>query len=126
MPTSFLVLWIFILILVVLSIKIASESQRFILYRLGRFIGLKGPGLLFIIPGVDKCTKISVGDRGELLAQDLARIKGADVPVRIDGSPMVGQMVRIQGFTEKDVLVVFDQVQTREFVCEKCGHLNRV
>ncbi len=52
MPTSFLVLWIFILILVVLSIKIASESQRFIVYRLGRFFGLKGPGLLFIIPEV--------------------------------------------------------------------------
>ena len=77
MPTSFLVLWIFILILVVLSIKIASESQRFIVYRLGRFFGLKGPGLLFIIPGVDKCTKISIGDRGELLAQDLGRIKVA-------------------------------------------------
>ena len=126
MPTSFLVLWVLILILVALSIKIASESQRFIVYRLGRYFGLKGPGLLLIIPGVDKCAKISVGDRGELLAQDHARIKGTDVPVKIDGSAMVGQMVRIQGFTEKDVLVVFDPVKTTEFVCERCGHVNRV
>ena len=126
MPTSFLVLWIFILILVALSIKIASESQRFIVYRLGRFFGLKGPGLLFIIPGVDKCTKISIGDRGELLAQDLGRIKGADIPVKVEGSAIVGQMIRILSFTEKDAVVSVDSVQMREVICERCGHVNRV
>jgi hypothetical protein len=126
MPMSFLFLWIFILILLVLSIKIASENQRFIVYRLGRFIGLKGPGLLLIIPGVDKCTKINVGDRGELLAQDLARIKYAEIPVRVEGRAEIGKMVRIQSFTERDAVVVAENVQTKEFVCEKCGHINRI
>jgi len=126
MHTSFIFLWIFLLILVSSSIKLARESQRFIIYRLGRFFGLKGPGLIFIIPGVDKCTKISVGDRGELIAQDLGRINKADVPVRVGGSAAIGQSVRIQSFTENEAIVVIDPVQAREFVCQKCGHLNRM
>ncbi len=126
MHTSFIFLWIFLLILASSSIKIARESQRFIVYRLGRFFGLKGPGLLFIIPGVDKCTKINVGDRGELLAFDLARIKNADVPVRVEGRVEIGKTVLIQSFTERDAVVVGDSAQTREFVCEKCGHINRI
>src|SRR5512136_843087 len=126
MHTSFIFLWIFLLILASSSIKIARESQRFVIYRLGRFFGLKGPGLIFIIPGVDKCTKINVGDRGELLASDLARVKMADVPVRVEGRVEIGKTVRIQSFTERDAVVVAENVQTKEFVCEKCGHINRM
>ena len=126
MHTSFIFLWIFLLVLASSSIKIARENQRFIVYRLGRFFGLKGPGLFFILPGVDRCTKINIGDRGELLAQDLARIKNADVPVRVEGRAEIGKMVRIQSFTERDVVVVAENVQTKEFVCEKCGHINRI
>ena len=126
MHLSFIFLWIFLLVLASSSIKIARENQRFIVYRLGRFFGLKGPGLFFILPGVDRCTKINIGDRGELLAQDLARIKNADVPVRVEGRPEIGKVVRIQSFTERDAIVVAENVQTKEFVCEKCGHINRI
>jgi regulator of protease activity HflC (stomatin/prohibitin superfamily) len=126
MHTSFIFLWIFLLVLASSSIKIAQESQRFIVYRLGRFFGLKGPGLFFIIPGVDKCTKINVGDRAELLSRDLARIKNADAPVRVEGRVEIGKTVRIQSFTERDAVVVGDSVKTKEFVCEKCGHINRI
>jgi hypothetical protein len=126
MHLSFIFLWIFLLVLASSSIKIARESQRFIVYRLGRFFGIKGPGLFLILPGVDKCTKINVGDRGELLSQDLARIKNADIPVRVEGRAEIGKMVRIQAFTERDVVVVAENVQTKEFVCEKCGHINRI
>jgi regulator of protease activity HflC (stomatin/prohibitin superfamily) len=126
MPISYTFLWVFLLVLAVSSIKIARESQRFVVYRLGRFSGLKGPGLIFIIPGVDKCTKINVGDRGELLAQDLARIRNADVPVRVVGKVEVGKTVRIQSFMERDAVVVGDSVQTKEFVHEKYGHVNRI
>jgi regulator of protease activity HflC (stomatin/prohibitin superfamily) len=108
MGSSFTFLWVFLLILAVSSIKIAPESQRFVVYRLGRFVGLKGAGLIFIIPGVDKCAKINVGDRGELLAQDLARIKNADVPVRVEGRVEIGKTVRIQSFTERGAVVALE------------------
>lgn len=101
-------LWVFLLILAVSSIKIARESQRFVVYRLGRFFGLKGPGLIFIIPIIDKCTKINVGDRGELLSEDSARIRNTNVPVRVMGSVEIGKTVRIQSFMERDAIVVPD------------------
>ena len=126
MPTGSIFLLIFLIIWAASTLKVVSESQRLIVYRLGRFFGLKGPGLICVIPGVDKCTKIGIGDQGELIAQDLARVKKVDVPVRVDGSAMIGQSVRIQSFTDKDAVVVLDTAQTREFVCQKCGYINRI
>ena len=126
MPSGFIFLVIFLIIFAASSIKVVSESQRLVVYRLGRFFGLRGPGLVSIIPGVDKCTKIGIGDQGKLIAQDLATIKRVDVPVRVDGSATMGQSIRIQSFTDKDAVVVLDTAPTREFVCQKCGHINRV
>ena len=126
MPTGFVFLVIFLIILAASATKAVSESQRLVVFRLGRFFGLKGPGLISVIPGVDKWSKIGIGDQGELIAQDLARIKGMDVPVRVDGSATIGQPIRIQSFTDNDAVVVLDTIQTREFVCQKCGHINRI
>lgn len=126
MHTGSILLVVLLLMLAGSSIKIARESERFILYRLGRFFGLKRPGLIFIIPGIDKCTKVNVGDRGELLAQGMARIGNVDVPVTVMGRVEVGKTVRIQSFMERDAIVVADSDQTREFVCQKCGHVNRI
>ncbi len=51
-----------------MSIKIVKEYERAVLFRLGRFVGIKGPGLFFIIPFIDK-----------MIIVDL-RLKTADVP----------------------------------------------
>jgi regulator of protease activity HflC (stomatin/prohibitin superfamily) len=126
MPTSFLFLVISMIILAASALKVVSESQRLIIYRLGRFLGLKGPGLISVIPGVDKCTKIGIGDHGKLISQDFATVNKVDVPVRVDGSATTGQSVRIQSFTNKDAVVILDTVRPREFVCQKCGHINRI
>ena len=61
-----------------------------------------------------------------MLASDLARVKMADVPVRVEGRVEIGKTVRIQSFTERGAVVAGDFVQTKEFVCEKCGHINRI
>jgi regulator of protease activity HflC (stomatin/prohibitin superfamily) len=43
------------------SIRIANEYERGVVFRLGRVIGLKGPGLFFIIPfGVDRLVKVDL------------------------------------------------------------------
>ncbi len=43
------------------SIRIAAEYERGVVFRLGRLIALKGPGLFFIIPfGVDRLVKIDL------------------------------------------------------------------
>ncbi len=51
---------IFLIIIAAASIKILREYERGVVFRLGRLIGAKGPGLIFIIPGVDKLLRISL------------------------------------------------------------------
>lgn len=45
---------VLIAIFIYMAIKIVPEYQRIVVLRLGRVIGAKGPGLILLIPGVDK------------------------------------------------------------------------
>jgi regulator of protease activity HflC (stomatin/prohibitin superfamily) len=50
-----------LLVLVLLNgLKIVQEYERGVIFRLGRCIGAKGPGLFFIIPLFDKYVKVSL------------------------------------------------------------------
>ncbi len=49
-----------ILIILPAAIKIVREYQRLVLFRLGRAIGVRGPGLVFIIPIVDRVTWVDL------------------------------------------------------------------
>jgi len=51
---------IFLIIVASAAIKILREYERGVIFRLGRLIGAKGPGIIFIIPGVDKLLRISL------------------------------------------------------------------
>ena len=42
------------------AIKILREYERGVIFRLGRLIGAKGPGLILLIPVVDKMAKVSL------------------------------------------------------------------
>ncbi len=42
------------------AIKIVREYERGVIFRLGRLVGAKGPGLFFIIPIVDKMVKVDL------------------------------------------------------------------
>lgn len=42
------------------SIKIVNEYERGVIFRLGRLMGARGPGLFFIIPMAEKMVKISL------------------------------------------------------------------
>lgn len=61
---SFLANWLIVIVLVVLllsaSIKIIPEYERAVLFRLGRLVGVRGPGLIFIIPVIDRIIRISL------------------------------------------------------------------
>ena len=60
LPSGLFFLIIFIVILAASAIKILREYERGVIFRLGRLIGAKGPGIIFIIPGVDKLLRISL------------------------------------------------------------------
>ena len=55
------VLAILILLFILASaIRILKEYERGVIFRLGRAIGVKGPGLILLIPIIDKMVKVSL------------------------------------------------------------------
>ena len=42
------------------AVKIVQEYERGVIFRLGRLVGAKGPGLFFIIPFVDRMVKVDL------------------------------------------------------------------
>ncbi len=52
------ILALFVVIVVASGIRVIKEWERAPVLRLGRFTGLKGPGLFYIIPAVDKIPNI--------------------------------------------------------------------
>jgi regulator of protease activity HflC (stomatin/prohibitin superfamily) len=60
LPSGAFFLVVFVLIVAASAIKILREYERGVIFRLGRLIGAKGPGIIFIIPGIDKLLRISL------------------------------------------------------------------
>ncbi len=58
--STFGVALIFLLVIVSAGIKIVQEYERGVIFRLGRLVGPKGPGLFFIIPFVDRMVKVDL------------------------------------------------------------------
>ncbi len=56
----FIVIAVFILMLLASSIRILREYERGVIFRLGRLIDSKGPGLILLIPFVDRMVKVSL------------------------------------------------------------------
>src|SRR5215472_12764510 len=93
-PITAVVLVVVVLLVLVIawgSIRIAREYERGVVFRLGRLINLKGPGIFFILPfGVDRLTKVDL------------RVVAQDVPTQ--------EVVTLDNVTVKVNAVVFYQV----------------
>jgi len=56
-----IVILVIILIIILSSmIRILREYERGVIFRLGRLIGVKGPGLILLIPFIDRMVKVSL------------------------------------------------------------------
>jgi len=65
------------------AIRITNEYERGVIFRLGRYAGLRGPGIFLIIPGVDQMVKVDLRIvTQDVLPQDV--ITKDNVPVKVD------------------------------------------
>jgi regulator of protease activity HflC (stomatin/prohibitin superfamily) len=60
MQPLFISLIFFIILIIASAIRILREYERGVIFRLGRLIGAKGPGLILLIPFIDKMVKTSL------------------------------------------------------------------
>lgn len=59
--TTWIVMGFILLVIIGSSaIKICKEYERGVIFRLGRLVGARGPGLFLIIPGIEKMVKMSL------------------------------------------------------------------
>lgn len=57
---GFLFLVILTIVGLLTSVKILNEYERAVIFRLGRIIGSKGPGLILLVPGIDRMVRIDL------------------------------------------------------------------
>jgi len=60
MAIELLVIILFFIFILISSIKILNEYERAVVFRLGRYIASKGPGLIILIPFIDKMVRVSL------------------------------------------------------------------
>jgi len=59
-PVVLVVLAFFVIIILANAIRILREYERGVVFRLGRLISVRGPGLILLIPIIDKLVKVSL------------------------------------------------------------------
>ncbi|HEX5599091.1 MAG TPA: SPFH domain-containing protein, partial [Hyphomicrobiaceae bacterium] len=61
--TTSLIPIVIILLILASAIKILREYERGVVFTLGRFWGVKGPGLIIIIPGIQQFVRVDLRTR---------------------------------------------------------------
>lgn len=99
--------------LVALSLKMARVWERFVILRAGRFMGVRGPGLFWILPIWDQVTQV-IDQRIQTTAFNAEQALTKDtVPVNVDA--IVFWRVRD---AEKAALEITDYRQAIDRVCQ--------
>ena len=68
-------------VLIASGIRIAQEYERAVVFRLGRFTGIKGPGIYYLIPLIDRQQKVDTRtatvnlEQQETITKDSVTIK---------------------------------------------------
>jgi regulator of protease activity HflC (stomatin/prohibitin superfamily) len=83
------------------AIKVLNEYERGVIFRLGRIIATKGPGLILLIPIVDKMVKVSL----RLVTMD---VPSQDVITRDNVSVKVNAVVYFRVVNPTDATIVVE------------------
>ena len=65
------------------AIKVVPEYQRLVVFRLGRCIGDKGPGLILLIPIIDRAVRVDLREQVREIPQQTSITKD-NAPISID------------------------------------------
>jgi regulator of protease activity HflC (stomatin/prohibitin superfamily) len=57
---SFVTFLIIVVALIISGVKILKEYERAVIFRLGRMVGARGPGLAYVIPGIEKMVRMDL------------------------------------------------------------------
>jgi regulator of protease activity HflC (stomatin/prohibitin superfamily) len=72
-----------VLLFIANAIRIVSEYQRLVVFRLGRCVGAKGPGIVILIPFIDKAVKTDLREQVREIPHQTSITKD-NAPISID------------------------------------------
>ena len=72
-----------ILVLLASAIRVVPEYQRLVVFRLGRCIGAKGPGIVILIPIVDRAVRVDLREQVREIPHQTSITKD-NAPISID------------------------------------------
>lgn len=101
-----------VMLFLAFSMRVVTEQQRIALFRRGRYAGLKGPGIVIVVPLLDRECKINLGDEGVLMTDGTGQFREFKVPVVFNESIPTGSPVKVVGFA-KDRLQVSQELVVR-------------
>ncbi len=96
--TGWIILGMFLLVILASAVRILNEYERGVIFRLGRVIATKGPGLILLIPIVDKIQKVSL----RLVTMD---VPSQDVITKDNVSVKVNAVVYFRVMTPNSAVV---------------------
>ena len=100
----------FLLLFISMSVRIVTEYERGVIFRLGRLAGAKGPGLFFLIPFVDRMFKVDL----RVVTMD---VPSQDVITRDNVTVRVNAVVYFRVVNPEDSVVkVLDHIVGNRFV----------
>ena len=56
----FVTFFVIVVVAIISGIKILKEYERAVVFRLGRMVGARGPGLVYVIPGIEKMVRMDL------------------------------------------------------------------
>jgi regulator of protease activity HflC (stomatin/prohibitin superfamily) len=74
---------LFALVLLVGAIRIVQEYERLVVFRLGRCVGQKGPGIVFLIPIMDRGVRVDLREQVREIPHQTSITKD-NAPIAID------------------------------------------
>jgi len=89
---------VLLLLFLASAIRVLNEYERGVIFRLGRVIGAKGPGLIILIPIVDKMVKVSL----RLVAMD---VDPQDVITRDNVSVTVNAVIYFRAMDPEKAII---------------------
>ncbi len=61
MLLNFILAWaVFLVVAAALSLKICAKGERLVVLRLGKFMGVRGPGMLLAVPLIDRVFRVDL------------------------------------------------------------------
>lgn len=92
-------------IMMLASIRLAKEHERFAIFMLGRYFALKGPGLIICLPFVQQAVRLAIGGKGKYKGDEIAEYSGYGLPVVAESTLGINTPIIIKSFNNGQVHV---------------------